>query len=166
MNMEDPFSLLTAPRAEDNDDFLMTIDDMHMDEEPSQFSDPFTTSASFDLDLQLPEDSCYPLTPPTYKNSYLGDLPAMVSPDRSVSSEHSISEDELREQYNCTLRKLADSMRRSEATRFELLRQQETSRGSTPSPAAKSPNDVFMSTESRSQLWTFINAHGNPQETC
>jgi hypothetical protein len=166
MNMEDPFS---AAANDNNDDFLLIDDDMDMDHDPSEMglldNHPLSSSASFDL--QLPEDSAYPTTPPTFKNSYLGELPpmpsmpSMVSPNSSESSKHSISEDELREQYNCTLQKLADSMRRSEATRFELLRQSPTSTDD------KNPSDVFMSTESRSQLWTFIHAHhNNPQEIC
>lgn len=167
MNMEDPFSSLPAPpTADDNiDDFLMIVDGM--DEDPSAMglldNHPLSNSAS--SDLQLPDDSRYPMTPPTFKNSYLGDLPPMVSPDLpESSSKHAISEDELREQYNCTLQKLADSMRRSEATRFELLRQQQMVGAFAP-PTAKNPNDVFMSTESRSQLWTFIHAH-KPLQTC
>lgn len=166
MNMEDPFQSLAAPSTDDNDDFLMIVDEINLDEDPSGFgtmdTDPLSNSVSFDLDLELPEDSCYPMTPPTFKNSYLGDLPPMVSPDGSESSEHAITEDDLREQYNCTLRKLADSMRRSEATRSQLVRQQRTADACT-SPAA---NDNFMSTESRSQLWTFIHAHENLQQTC
>lgn len=172
MNMEDPFSSLVTPSADDDedDDFLMIVDDMD-DEDRSEMSVLDThrlssNSASFD-DLELPEDSCYPMTPPTFKNSYLGDLPPMVSPDMSESSENAIGEGELREQYNCTLQKLADSMRRSEATRFELLRQQQLADATTPPVTpTKNPDDVFLSTASRSQLWTFIHAHNIPEPVC
>jgi hypothetical protein len=79
-------------------------------------------------------------------------IPRLISPMEEGGRK---SPSDVQEQYMNTLQKLAASMQRSEMTRKELLRHR---------TADKQGHQTLLQSgapESRIQLWSFIEAHGN-----
>ena len=157
--VDDPFAEEVShdlPSPDDElDDFLMMVDDL----EPQDHS--ITQAMEEDFLLRGP----HPVTPPQHmeRPTYQGDLPSMISPimwddddhHAAIVSPTTVPDPnvvELQREYQETLMKLADSMRKSDATRQHIIHQRQM----------LGDNSVAMhefSMGSRTQMWSFIQSH-------
>jgi hypothetical protein len=160
---------------EEHDDFdeVDTSMDLFMIEDDDDCEKPYPESTIISLDypniimdFDQEETDCdddnslfddmvmTPLPKPRPTLSLSSDLgiPRLISPMAEGGRK---SPSDVQEQYMTTLQKLAASMQRSEMTRKELLRHQ---------TADKQGHQRLLQSgapESRIQLWSFIEAHGN-----
>ena len=165
------------------DDFFMMVDGMD-DNKSERRSSLQSFMQAFQSEYQSSNPNQHPnvqyrLTPPKPIKPSLQDMiPRMVSPDlpRQTTVQQSgmpSSPDNLQELYMNSLRKLAASMKRSEITRKEILRQRQHLEDVHSS--LLNPNEGFVSNsntkgffqgsptmdsaESRNQVWSFLKSH-------
>jgi hypothetical protein len=159
MEMDDPFADEAPPALVSHDvfdDLLMMFDGLEDEDDsprPGVYED--------DLEMCLHDDvqpvqtsSCAPITPPTMKTTYQGNLPPLVSPDMYSSRDSNNCSPvsvELQQDYDQTLEKLAASMMRSEASRQEIHRQRQQ--------VGEQSLEFAIRQESRNKVWSFIEAH-------
>jgi hypothetical protein len=189
LDMEDTF-----------EDLLMIVDDLE-DKTETSFILPEDNSMQLlheevtsYFEPPMYESDCHrPETPPRQAmSSCQGAQPPMVSPEITLSMKVSlpvhfsppeveitalpIRVRDLQYQYKETLQKLAASMRRSEVTRSEIIRQQKLALERVVSPTSQTNNismdidaHAFFSgssgtlasdlANSRHQVWSFIESH-------
>jgi hypothetical protein len=159
--MDDPFADEAPPALVSHnvfDDLLMMWDGDGLDDDDDS---PRPGVYEDDLEMCLHDDvqpvqtsRCTPITPPSTRITYQGNLPPMVSPDVYSSRDSdncSPVSVELQQDYDQTLEKLAASMMRSEASRQEIQRQRQQ--------VGEQSLDFATRQESRNKVWSFIEAH-------
>ena len=152
MEEDIPQVVLAATVLDDDDDFLNMadeLDDTLMIESPDLEHSNFTQStATSNMIMEMMEEDeekdVLLMTPPAksrapvaLQNGAMGRIPRLVSPNNSASGEglaaalhlqvDTLTSQELKNQYMGAMRKLAESMKKSEVTRKQILQYRQMS---------------------------------------
>ena len=166
MEEDIPQVVLAATVLDDDDDFLNMadeLDDTLMMESPEIEHSNFTQStATSNMIMEMMEEDeekeVLLMTPPAkskgtvgFQTGAMGRMPRLVSPNNSASGEglaaalhlHSdpLTSQELKNQYMGAMRKLAESMKKSEVTRKQILQYRQMS--AAAGAAAGAETDFF-----------------------
>ena len=152
MEEDIPQVILAATVLDDDDDFLNMadeLDDTLMMESPEIEHSNFTQStATSNMIMEMMEEDeekeVLLMTPPAkskgtvgFQTGAMGRMPRLVSPNNSASGEglaaalhlqtDPLTSQELKNQYMGAMRKLAESMKKSEVTRKQILQYRQMS---------------------------------------
>jgi hypothetical protein len=144
-----------------NAGFDLSLDDDDEDDEDDDYHDPSSHISMYSVVSDIDYEYNLPQSPAPQREQASFDFSSQITPDQKYEEIQLPDSTELHMQYQNTLKKLAKSMRRSDATRSVIKRQRRCS----PSLSVESDDrtDYFTSPrcqeleQSRNRLFRIIN---------